>query len=54
MVRCGFKNGYQKGMCLKEIGVHAQNIVFILGSIVNIIEGDLYDHLTCTRIFDNE
>ena len=39
MVRCGLKNIYQKDMCLKEIGLHAQNIVIILGSIVNIIEG---------------
>ena len=23
MVRCGFKNGYQKDMYLKEIGLHA-------------------------------
>ena len=39
MVRCGFENRYQKDMCLEEIGLHAQNIVVILGSIVNMIEG---------------
>ena len=24
VVWCGTKNGYQKGMCLKEVGLHAQ------------------------------
>ena len=34
VVRCGFKNRYQKGiMCLKEIGLRAQNMISILGSI---------------------
>ena len=34
VVRCGSKNGYQKGiMCLKEIGLRAQNMIIILGSI---------------------
>ena len=52
MVRCGFKSGHQKDiMCLKEIGPHAQNMLTILGSIVNIILGDLYDHLMSMRIF---
>ena len=39
MVRCGSKNGHQKDMCLKEIGLRAQNMLTILGSIVNIIGG---------------
>ena len=41
---------------LKEIGLCAQNMINILGSIVNIIRGDLYDNLVSTRIpyFDNE
>ena len=30
-------------MCLKEIGLHAQNILTILGSTINIIGGDLYN-----------
>ena len=29
VVRCGFKNGYQKDMCLKEIELRAQNVVTI-------------------------
>ena len=38
VVRCGSKNGHQKGiMCFKEIGLHAPNVLTILGSIVNII-----------------
>ena len=37
--RCGSWNGYQKGMCLKEIGLHAQNMLTILSLIVNIIDG---------------
>ena len=43
MIRCGSKNGHQKVMCLKEIGLHAQNTLSILGSI------DLYDQLMNTR-----
>ena len=39
MVRCGSKYGYQKDTCLKDIGLRAQNMINILGSIVNIIEG---------------
>ena len=39
-----------KDMRLKKIGVHAQNMITILVSIVNIIEEDLYDHLMSTRI----
>ena len=35
MVRC--KNGHQKAGVLKEIGLHAQKLLTILGSIVNII-----------------
>ena len=47
----GYKNGHQKDTCSKEIGPHAQNMMTIPGSIVNIIGGDLYDHLMSTRIF---
>ena len=38
-------------MCLKEVGLQAQNTVTILGSIINIIWEDLYDHSMTTRIF---
>ena len=37
VVRCGSLERYQKDMCLKETGLHAQNMITILGSIVNII-----------------
>ena len=35
-------------MCLREIGLHAQNMLTILGSVVNMIGGGLYDHLMST------
>ena len=35
----GFKNEYQNNMCLIEIGLHAENMITILGSIVNIFQG---------------
>ena len=39
--------------CLEEIQLHAQCMITILGSKVNIIgEGALYDHLMSTRIFN--
>ena len=37
MIRCGSKNKYQKNVCLKESELHAQNLITILGSIVNIM-----------------
>ena len=39
MVGCGSKIKFQKHMCFKEIGLRAQNVITILSSIVNIIEG---------------
>ena len=39
LVRCDFKNGYQKNTYLKEIGLCAQNMTTILDSIVNIMGG---------------
>jgi hypothetical protein len=51
-VWCGSKNGYQKDLCLQEIGVHAQNMIVNLGSIANHDWGDLYDHLMSTNIFN--
>ena len=32
VVRCKFRNGNQKDMCLKEIGLHAQNMSTFLSS----------------------
>jgi hypothetical protein len=39
LVWCGFKNGHQEDMCLEEVGLHAPNMISILGSIVKIIMG---------------
>ena len=39
MVRCGSNNRHQKDMCLKEFGMHVQNLLTILDLIVNIIGG---------------
>ena len=50
MVRCGSKNGHQKDV-LRKIGLHAHNVLTVLDSIINIIEGHLYDHLMRERIF---
>ena len=38
MVRRDSKNGYQKDMYSKEIGLHAQNMITIISSIVNLTE----------------
>ena len=37
MVMCGSKNGHQRNKCCKVIGLHAQNMLIIFGSTVNII-----------------
>ena len=39
VVKHGCKNGYLKDTCLKEIGLHTQNMLIIIGLIVNIIFG---------------
>ena len=56
MVWFGSMNGYQKAMCLNDIGLRDQNMITNLNSTVNMIGVDLYDHLMSTRIFafDNE
>ena len=41
----------KKKMPLQETGLRAQNILTILGSIVNIIWRDLYYHLMSSRMF---
>jgi hypothetical protein len=46
------KNGHQKIMFSKEIGLHAQNMLTILSFVVNMIGkrgGELYDHLMNTK-----
>lgn len=43
MVRCGYKNGHQKDMRLKEIGPCArEKLLTILNLIVNMLGCDLY------------
>ena len=51
MVRCVSENGNKKDTCVKENGPHAQNVLTILGSIDNVIEGDLHDHFMSMGIF---
>lgn len=51
LIRCGFKNGCQTDVSLKEIRLCAQNMIIVLGSIVNIIGRDLYDHLMSMKTF---
>ena len=50
---CGSKNGYQKDIFLKRIGLRAQNRMTVLNSIVNIIGcgggGDVYDDSMCMK-----
>jgi uncharacterized circularly permuted ATP-grasp superfamily protein len=53
--RCDFMNGYQEDMCLEEIGTtssfYIQNMIFVLSSIVNIIEGTYISISMSMRIF---
>ena len=51
MLRYKSNNEHQKEMCYKQNGLRVQNLVTILGSIVNMIEGDQHDHLMSTRSF---
>ena len=51
VVWCGSKNKYKKDMCPKGIGQCAQSMIIILGSIVSIIWGNLYDFLMNTGLF---
>jgi hypothetical protein len=46
----GSKNGYQKDMCSKEIGLRAQSMITSLGAISQHNWGYLYDHLMSMRI----
>jgi hypothetical protein len=39
--RCGSKNLHPKDMCFKEIRLHAQNMLTIMGSIVNMIRANI-------------
>ena len=42
---------HAKNMCLKELGLYAQNMLIILHLTVNIVVGILYDQLMLARIF---
>lgn len=39
MVGCGSKNGHQVDICLEETGLCVQNMLTILDSKVNIMQG---------------
>ena len=39
VIKCGSKNGHQKDTCLKEIGLSAQNMLTIVGSMINTNKG---------------
>ena len=52
VVRCDSKSIYQKDICLQEIGLHAQNMIIVLGSIFDRLCKGLHDHLTSERIFN--
>ena len=56
MVECGSKNGHQKDMCSKEIGLCVQISKIFMNTIVNIFKGLRYNYLLTQRIFtfDNE
>lgn len=52
VIRHASKISHQKDICLKEIRVHVQNMLFILSSIVNMtLGGNLYDCSISKRIF---
>ena len=42
VVMCGSKNGYQKDICMKEIGLRAKKMITVLSSIVNQHNGGTY------------
>ena len=39
VVRCGSKNWHQNDLYLNETGMRAQNMLTILGSLINVIDG---------------
>ena len=50
-VRCVSSNGHQKRHIFKRDWTSFQNILIVLGSIVDTIRGDQYDHLKFAWIF---
>ena len=52
VVKCESKNRHQKDMCLREMEqVHAQNLILILGSTININWKNSHDHSMRKRMF---
>ena len=51
VVICDSKNRYETDMCLKEIGLRAQNMITIFRLNSQHKWGDLYDYLMSTTIF---
>ena len=49
VVRCGSKNGHQKDMCSKVIGLHVSNMLIIQVSTINMI-GETYMFISWTQI----
>ena len=45
VVSCDPRTDAKHTCGLEEIGLHSQHIISILGSIINIIGGNLCDHL---------
>ena len=41
VVWCGFKNEYRKGTCARKIGLRVQNMITILGLVINVV-GETY------------
>lgn len=55
VVKCRSKNGHRKDMYLKEIGLHTEILLIILGSEFNIIgEGGLPGRFCGSGTFDFE
>ena len=51
---CGCKKRHKKDMCLQEIGLCVQNVLTILGSMVNMwVEGGAF-HVHVNFHFDND
>ena len=42
VVKFESKNGHHKDVCLQDIGLRAQNMLIILGSIVNIVGSTIW------------
>ena len=51
VVTCDSKNGYQRDMCSKEIGLRAQNMMIILDLKIKPVLGYLDGVLMSTKTF---